>query len=46
MHADVKEFIEENIEYIEEYNWEQVFLNWYNDAYGGLEQDKSRIAEP
>ena len=45
MDADVKEFIEENIEYIEEYNWEQVFMNWYQDAYGGIEQDKSRIDE-
>ena len=45
MDADVKQFIEENINYIEENNWEQVFLNWYEDAYGGLEQDKSRINE-
>ena len=45
MDADVKQFIENNITYIEDYNWEKVFLNWYNDAYGGLEQDKVRIDE-
>lgn len=45
MDADVKEFIEQNIEYIEDYNWEKVFLNWYNSAYGGIQQDQSRIDE-
>ena len=45
MDADVKQFIENNITYIEECNWEKVFLNWYNDAYGGLNQDKERIDE-
>lgn len=45
MDADVKEFIEENINYIEEYNWEMVFQNWYNNAYGGIQQDQSRIDE-
>ena len=45
MDADVKQFIENNITYIEEYDWEKVFLNWYNAAYGGLEQDKERIDE-
>ena len=28
-----------------EYDWEKVFLNWYNAAYGGVEQDKERIDE-
>ena len=45
MDADVKQFIEENINYIEEYNWEMVFQNWYNDAYGGMQQDQIRIDE-
>lgn len=45
MNADVKQFIEENINYIEEYNWEMVFQNWYNNAYGGVQQDQRRIDE-
>lgn len=45
MDADVKQFIEENINYIEDYNWEMVFQNWYNYAYGGIQQDQSRIDE-
>lgn len=45
MDADVKQFIEKNINYIESYNWEMVFQNWYNDAYGGIQQDQIRIDE-
>lgn len=45
MHADVKKFIENNITYIEDYNWEMFFQNWYNDAYGGIQQDQHRIDE-
>lgn len=45
MNADVKQFIQENINYIEEYNWEMVFQNWYNNAYGGVQQDQIRIDE-
>ena len=45
MNADVKQFIEQNIKYIESYNWEMVFQNWYNDAYGGIQQDQIRIDE-
>ena len=45
MDADVKQFIEKNINYIESYNWEMVFQNWYNDAYGGMKQDQIRIDE-
>lgn len=28
----IKEFIEENIHFIEQDEWEHVFLNWYNSA--------------
>ena len=45
MDADVKEFIEDNIRLIEESRWEDFYMLWYNDAYGGLEQDTARIDE-
>ena len=45
MDADVKEFIEDNIRLIEEGRWEDFYMSWYNDAYGGIQQDSIRIDE-
>ena len=45
MDADVKEFIEDNISLIEENRWEDFYMLWYDDAYGGLEQDAIRLDE-
>ena len=45
MYADVKEFIEENIKLIEESRWEDFYMIWYEEAYGGVQQDSRRIDE-
>ena len=45
MDVDVKQFIEENIDLIEQENWQALYEAWYNDAYGGIQQDSVRIDE-
>ena len=46
MNIDVKEFIEKNIELIEEYNFKSLYSKWYNkEAYGGIVSDEPRVDE-
>ena len=41
----IKKFIEKNIDLIEDNKWDEVFLNWYNDADNLWPDDKDEFKE-
>ena len=43
MRRTTKTFIEENIDLIEDKDWITFYQHWYDDAYGEIENDESRV---
>ena len=45
MDIDVKDFIENYIDLIDNKDWKTLYNRWYDEAYGTIERDAARVQE-